>query len=107
LAQVAELTATLTAAQRHREVLGLGDVKLIAMLGAFLGADSCLYITLLSTLGALGLAGVLALGRGRRLAALPYAPFLAAAAGVWFFWGNRLVSWYGSVIFHLYWGQPA
>ena len=105
--RVAEFTATIRGGKRHREVLGLGDVKLIAMLGAFLGSDSCLYITLLSTLGALGFAGIAWLSRVKRLTAVPYAPFLAGAALIWFFAGNRLVSWYGHLIVSLYWGQPA
>jgi leader peptidase (prepilin peptidase)/N-methyltransferase len=71
---------------KGRQGLGGGDVKLLAMIGAFLGAAALpLVIFLSAALGSLaGLALVLAQGRWRqgqwRSAAIPYGPFLAAGA---------------------------
>jgi leader peptidase (prepilin peptidase)/N-methyltransferase len=71
---------------KGRQGLGGGDVKLLAMIGAFLGATALpLVIFLSAALGTVvGLALVLAQGRWRqgqwRSAAIPYGPFLAAGA---------------------------
>lgn len=74
--------------------MGGGDVKLMALIGAFLGIKAVPFVILLSAaLGSLaGLAAVLASGAWRqgawRTAAIPYGPFLAAAALVYLL-GNR------------------
>ncbi len=71
---------------KGRQGLGGGDVKLLAMIGAFLGAAALpLVIFFSAALGSLvGLVVVLAQGRWRqghwRSAAIPYGPFLAAGA---------------------------
>lgn len=71
--------------------MGGGDVKLLALIGAFLGIKSLPWVILLSAgLGSLaGLGLVLITGDWRggkwRTAALPYGPFLAAAALLYLF----------------------
>jgi leader peptidase (prepilin peptidase)/N-methyltransferase len=66
--------------------MGGGDVKLMALIGAFLGLKSLPFVILLSAaLGSLvGLAAVLISGAWRRggwrTTAIPYGPFLAGAA---------------------------
>ena len=78
--------------------LGGGDVKMLAMIGAFLGVWALPLVILISAgLGTLtGLIRVLAQGpgaRGRwRTISLPYGPFLAAGAGCYLFWGERLLN---------------
>ena len=64
--------------------LGLGDVKLVAVIGAALGAASVVAIGLALLLGALvGLAVALARGwQQARDVALPLAPFLAAGSAI-------------------------
>jgi leader peptidase (prepilin peptidase) / N-methyltransferase len=80
-----------------RPGLGGGDVKLLAMIGAFLGVEALPLVILISAgLGTLaGLIRLLAPGPGPagpwRTLSLPYGPFLAAAAGVQLFWGERLL----------------
>jgi leader peptidase (prepilin peptidase)/N-methyltransferase len=67
---------------RHREGMGLGDVKMIAMIGAFLGLRwSLLTLMLASFLGAVG--GLIYLKATRKDAAtyeLPFGSFLGASA---------------------------
>jgi leader peptidase (prepilin peptidase)/N-methyltransferase len=58
--------------------LGSGDVLLMAMVGAYMGWQPAVVVTLLAPVLALGIGGVERL-RGNR-AALPYGPFLALAA---------------------------
>jgi leader peptidase (prepilin peptidase)/N-methyltransferase len=78
--------------------LGGGDVKMLAMIGAFLGVWALPLVILVSAgLGTLtGLIRVLGQGPGARgqwrTISLPYGPFLAAGAGCYLFWGERLLS---------------
>lgn len=80
---------------RGIEGLGGGDVKLAAMLGAWLGWQGVLLTFLLGSFAgaALGLA-MAARGRADRLTALPYGVFLAPAAAAVVFWGRAAWSWY-------------
>lgn len=80
-----------------REGMGMGDAKLLAALGAWLGWMVLPLIVLLASLLAL-LAGGLALWRGQadRHTALPFGPFLAMAGAAGIFWGERwLILWLG------------
>ena len=75
--------------------MGGGDVKLIAMIGAFLGWQAVLLTTFLAaTVGGLvGLVMMAALGKGRKYA-VPFGPFLAGGALVCMLWGPELIDWY-------------
>jgi leader peptidase (prepilin peptidase) / N-methyltransferase len=70
-----------------REGMGLGDVKLIAGIGAGLGAGALPMVALIAAGGALVAAGLSALRHGRlprRRAAVPFGAWLSAAAvAVW------------------------
>lgn len=84
---------------RGREGMGLGDVKMMAMAGAFLGAQRTL-LTILggSLLGsALGLLFIAVRSKGADYE-LPFGAFLAAAALLVVFWGTPLLDWYGSYL---------
>jgi leader peptidase (prepilin peptidase) / N-methyltransferase len=80
----------------NRPGLGGGDVKLLAMIGAFLGLESLPWVVLCSaTLGTLaGVALVLAngqVGEGNwRYTPIPFGPFLAAGALIYLFGGESL-----------------
>jgi leader peptidase (prepilin peptidase)/N-methyltransferase len=85
-----------------QEGMGLGDVKLLAMLGAFLGAPAIFPIIFLaSVMGTLvGIPLMLIKRVGRKLA-LPFGPFLAAAALIYLFFVARIdpiVRWYGEML---------
>ena len=83
---------------RGEEGLGIGDVKMLAMIGAFLGWQLML-ITLLfaSVLGSVIGAGMLALGLGDKKYALPLGSFLAISALSATVAGEPLVHWYVSL----------
>ena len=84
---------------RRREGLGGGDVKLGAMMGAFLGWQGVLLTIFLgSFLGTIVALGLLGSGRATRTTALPYGTFLAPAAGVALLLGPAIVRWYGSLL---------
>ena len=64
---------------RHEDGLGMGDVKMLAMIGAFLGWQQMLLtLVLASFAGALVGVGLIALQRGTMKYALPFGTFLAA-----------------------------
>jgi len=62
----------------QREAMGFGDVTLMAMIGVFLGWQSCLVVFFLAPLA--GLVIGLALLVLRRESVIPYGPFLCLAA---------------------------
>jgi leader peptidase (prepilin peptidase)/N-methyltransferase len=71
---------------RGREGLGLGDAKLFAVAGAWLGLAALPAIALIASALALAVAGVRVLARGRASlsAPIPFGPPLCAAT--WLFW---------------------
>jgi leader peptidase (prepilin peptidase)/N-methyltransferase len=79
-----------------KDSLGGGDVKLAAMLGAFLGPVRVFLIFIGSAfLGLVVSAVILALSaRFRKDRILPFGPFLVAAALIVIFYGQRIVDWY-------------
>lgn len=81
-----------------QEGMGGGDVKMLAMIGAFLGWRLTL-VTLIfaSFTGALAGGAVLASGRGGMKAALPFGTFLAVGAGVAAVAGEQIFTWYLSL----------
>lgn len=77
------------------EGMGGGDIKLLAMIGAFLGWKGVILTLLLSSFGG-ALAGAFlmyAFGKGSK-SAIPYGPFLALGAMLHLFFGDRLIDWY-------------
>ena len=67
---------------RHREGLGLGDVKLIAMVGSFLGFSGALYTLLLGSIAGsvIGYGYIWLTGKDPATYELPFGTFLGAAA---------------------------
>ena len=78
-----------------REGMGGGDIKLLAMIGAWMGWRSLPLIVLISSLtGAIiGSAFLLLAGKGFRFR-IPFGPFLSLGALLYFFFGPELTSWY-------------
>jgi len=80
---------------RGEEGLGMGDVKMIAMIGAFLGWKSMLVALVLSSVlgSAIGVA-MIAARKGDMKYALPFGSFLAVGALVASLFGDAIVTWY-------------
>ena len=75
--------------------MGGGDIKLGAMLGAFLGWKLTLVSIFLAVFtGGFVAAGVLSTGRKKRKDPLPFGPFLALGGMATLFWGEELLQWY-------------
>jgi leader peptidase (prepilin peptidase)/N-methyltransferase len=75
--------------------MGGGDLKLGAMLGAFLGWQAILVALFVAVmLGGLSAVALLASGRLARKDAIPFGPFLAIGGAVALFWGEAVLAWY-------------
>jgi len=80
---------------RKEEGMGMGDVKMLAMIGAFLGWRLVLVTLVLSSFaGALIGIGVLASQRGGMRYALPFGTFLSLGALSAMLAGEQLLDWY-------------
>lgn len=71
-----------------REALGWGDVKLMAMIGAFVGPIQVVFLVLLPASLIGSVASLVHLAWTRRRGYLPYGPSLALAAAIYVFWGD-------------------
>jgi leader peptidase (prepilin peptidase) / N-methyltransferase len=82
-----------------REAMGLGDVKFMGAIGAFLGWRAVIFSLVISSLiGSLvGLTLVVLRKRGLS-SRLPYGPYIAVAAALWIFAGPALVQWYKNLL---------
>ena len=83
---------------RGEEGLGMGDVKMLAMIGAFLGWRLMLVTLVLSSLlGSIIGLSLIALKKGDMKYALPFGTFLAIGAGAASVAGDALLRWYLSL----------
>jgi leader peptidase (prepilin peptidase)/N-methyltransferase len=75
-----------------REAMGLGDVKFMGAIGAFLGWPAVIFSLMVSSIigSTVGLALILC-GRRAWSSRLPYGPYIAVAAVIWIFYGPPLV----------------
>jgi leader peptidase (prepilin peptidase) / N-methyltransferase len=72
-----------------REGMGGGDIKLLAMIGGFLGWKSLIFILLFSSLlGAIVGISAMIIKKQDTKYAVPFGPFLSAAAVAYLFWGD-------------------
>ena len=89
------LIAEAWARLRKVDAMGGGDLKMLAMVGAFLGWKMvALTFVLSSFLGGLFGAALILSRRGTHQSAVPYGTFLAAAALIASLWGEPLIDWY-------------
>ena len=80
---------------RHVEGLGLGDAKMLALIGAFLGWKLMVLTLAVGALLGSGVGlGLIAVGRGGMKSRLPFGTFLAVAAMLAAAIGEPIVQWY-------------
>jgi len=80
---------------RHEEGLGMGDFKMLAMIGAFLGWQlTLLTLMMASVIGSVLGLSLIATRRGGMKSALPFGTFLALGAAAAAIVGPGLVEWY-------------
>jgi len=77
--------------------MGGGDMKLGAMLGAFLGWKALVFALFVAiVLGGVVAVAFLVSGLRGRKDPIPFGPFLAAGGVVALFWGAQIIDWYWS-----------
>jgi len=78
-----------------REGMGGGDVKLLAMIGAFLGWKAVILTILLSSFIGSVTGIILMILKGKDFKyAIPFGPFLSLGAVIALFYGERMIWWY-------------
>ena len=89
------LVATVYERITGREGLGGGDIKLLAMIGAWMGWQSLPLIVLMSSLSGavIGSVFILSGGKGARTQ-IPFGPFLSLGALSYLFFGRPISLWY-------------
>ncbi len=96
---VKKVSGKITKAVVPREAMGYGDVKFVAMIGAFLGWQAAVYVLFAaSIIGAI-------VGLFQKFVAkeewsrpLPFGPYLALGAFLWIFTGPAIWVWYLSTL---------
>jgi leader peptidase (prepilin peptidase)/N-methyltransferase len=78
-----------------KEGMGGGDIKLLAMIGAFLGWSSTLFTIMASSLigSIVGVSLMFAKGVDGKYA-IPFGPFLSMGAVIYLFFGREIIRWY-------------
>ncbi|MDF1544436.1 MAG: prepilin peptidase [bacterium] len=81
-----------------KDSMGGGDIKMAAMLGAFLGWQKVVLVFMGSAVIGLIVSGVIMLfsARLRKERVIPFGPFIAAAAVVAIIYGEQIISFYVS-----------
>jgi leader peptidase (prepilin peptidase)/N-methyltransferase len=84
---------------KKKEGMGGGDIKLLAMIGAFIGWQGVLFtIFVASLVGTLsGILVMLRRQKGLKLA-IPFGPFLSIGAICYIFIGKELTAWYFNLL---------
>jgi leader peptidase (prepilin peptidase) / N-methyltransferase len=95
IAAVAAGGLLLAAALAYPRGMGLGDVKLAATMGLFLGRDvgPAVFVALL-TGSLVGLAMIARYGAAARKRAIPFGPFLALGGVIGLLAGDEMIDWY-------------
>ncbi|MFT6792871.1 MAG: leader peptidase (prepilin peptidase)/N-methyltransferase [Rubritalea sp.] len=92
--ELKSLNGKTTSATIPREAMGMGDVDLLAVLGATFGAPSLLIIVLFSCIFTILIAFLGRLGFGKMI---PFGPALIAGGVFWLLYGQSAWNWYMSI----------
>jgi leader peptidase (prepilin peptidase) / N-methyltransferase len=82
----------------RKDAMGMGDVKLLGAIGAFLGWGAVLFTLMVSSFAGSIVGLVLVASKRKEMQGrIPYGPYLALAALIWLLWGptlwNAYVNW--------------
>jgi leader peptidase (prepilin peptidase)/N-methyltransferase len=81
--------------------MGMGDVKLVAVMGLYLGSAVAPAMLIGFAAGAAVGVGLIARdGAAARKRAIPFGPFLALGGIVGLWYGDAMVTWYINTFFH-------
>jgi leader peptidase (prepilin peptidase)/N-methyltransferase len=95
LEEVQHMAGRMTKAVVPREAMGLGDVKFMGLVGAFLGWKGILFTLFSASIIGSVVAVLMILIKRREWAArIPFGPYLALGAALWVFIGPAFLAWY-------------
>jgi leader peptidase (prepilin peptidase)/N-methyltransferase len=78
-----------------KEARGGGDIKMMAMVGGFLGWKAIILTTFLGSLVGSVIGILIMVVKGREKGSLiPFGPFLALGAAISLFFGQEIIVWY-------------
>ena len=99
LEEIRELFGRTNRAEFPREAMGLGDVKLVAAIGTFVGWQGVLFTIPIAAFLGCGFGIIAILLRHKSLSVrVPFGPFLSAGAVLWVLCGPELVGVYERMI---------
>jgi leader peptidase (prepilin peptidase)/N-methyltransferase len=79
----------------HKEGMGGGDIKLLGMIGAFLGWKGVIFTIFAASLTGTLVGLIVMLQEGKNLKfAIPFGPFLSIGAMSYVFFGEKVIYWY-------------
>jgi leader peptidase (prepilin peptidase)/N-methyltransferase len=79
----------------RKDAMGGGDIKLMGMIGGFLGWKGVIFTAFLGSLFGSVIGIALIAWKGRKWGAqIPFGPYLALGAVASLFWGQEILSWY-------------
>jgi len=82
-----------------KEGMGMGDVKLLAMIGAIVGWELVIVIIILAaSLGSIVGLTLIAIRKLGRRQLIPFGPYLCIGAVVAMFYGTEILDWYGALL---------
>jgi len=83
----------------RKPAMGMGDVKLLGAIGAFMGWRAVFFTVMASSLIGSIVGISLVIARKKEMQSrIPYGPFLAIAALVWMFWGMNIWDWWFNLL---------
>ena len=85
----------------RKKAMGGGDIKLMILIGLFLGGWPHLLIVIMASAFTGSIVGLSLIALGRKSGGgsrIPYGPFLGIGATLDLFWGNEIWSWYLTLI---------
>jgi leader peptidase (prepilin peptidase) / N-methyltransferase len=91
LSKIKSLDGMATSTVIPREAMGMGDVHLLGMIGAFFGWTGVFFSLFAASVFAILAALIGRIGFGKQL---PFGPFLAMGAAAWMFGAWKLWEWY-------------
>ncbi len=95
LENIKSLDGTATSTVIPREAMGMGDVHLLGMIGAFFGWAAVFFTLFAASIYAIIAALLGRVGFGKHL---PFGPFLALGAVTWLFGAWKIWAWYLSLL---------
>lgn len=101
LSSMKSLSGTATSVVIPREAMGMGDIHLLGMIGAFFGWTGVFFSLFAASIFAIVAAIIGRIGFGKQL---PFGPFLAMGCLAWAFGGWKIWAWYIDFLGPI-WGQ--